>query len=148
MISGVIPVCNEEKRIGRSLSALTSQTVPRDRYEIIVVDGGSQDQTGDIATGYADKVFIQKSCRVAGAGTDGFNRSRYDLVATTDADSVVAPNLVESIIKSFSDPEVVLSFAPVTSIDKTCKHRQHSLLFNGLMRFGAMTGLYLLYPRV
>jgi cellulose synthase/poly-beta-1,6-N-acetylglucosamine synthase-like glycosyltransferase len=142
MISVVIPAYNEEKRIGRSLSALTSQTVPREMYEIIVVDGGSQDQTRDIATDYADKVFIQKSCRVAGARNDGFDRSRYDLVATTDADSVVAPNWVESVIKSFSDPEVVLSFGPVTSIDGTYGNQGYSLLFNGLMRFGAMTRLY------
>ena len=142
MISVVIPAYNEEKRIGRSLSALPSQTVPREMYEIIVVDGGSQDQTRDIATDYADKVFIQKSRRVAGARNDGFNRSRYDLVATTDADSVVSPNWVESVIKSFSDPEVVLSFGPVTSIDETPGNRGYSLLFNGLMRFGAMTRLY------
>lgn len=142
MISVVIPAYNEEKRIGRSLSALTSQTVPREMYEIIVVDGGSQDQTRDIAADYAEKVFIQESERVAGARNDGFNRSRYDLVATTDADSVVAPNWVESVIKSFSDPEVVLSFGPVTSIDDTPENRRYSLLFNGLMRFGAMTGLY------
>jgi cellulose synthase/poly-beta-1,6-N-acetylglucosamine synthase-like glycosyltransferase len=142
MISVVIPAYNEEKRIGRSLSALTSQTVPREMYEIIVVDGGSQDQTRDIAADYADRVFIQESERVAGARNDGFNRSRYDLVATTDADSVVAPNWVESVIRSFSDPEVVLSFGPVTSIDETPENRRYSLLFNGLMRFGAMTGLY------
>jgi cellulose synthase/poly-beta-1,6-N-acetylglucosamine synthase-like glycosyltransferase len=142
MISVVIPAYNEEKRIGRSLSALICQSVPRDMYEIIVVDGGSHDKTRDIAAEYADEVFIQESERVPGARNDGFNRSRYDLVATTDADCVVGHNWVESIIKSFSDPEVVLSFGPVTSIDKTPENRRYSLLFNGLMRFGAMTRLY------
>lgn len=142
MISVIIPAYNEEKRIERSLSALTSQTVPREMYEIIVVDGGSQDQTRKIAADYADQVFIQESQRVAGARNDGFTRSRYDLVATTDADSIVAPNWVESVIRSFSDPEVILSFGPVTSIDKTPENRRYSLLFNGLMRFGAMTNLY------
>ena len=105
MISVVIPAYNEEKRIGRCLSALTSQTVPREMYEIIVVDGGSQDQTRDIAADYAETDFIQESERVAGARNDGFRRSRFDLLATTDADSVVAPNWVESVIRSFSDPE-------------------------------------------
>ena len=142
MISVIIPAYNEEKRIERSLSALTSQTVPREMYEIIVVDGGSQDQTRKIAADYADQVFIQESQRVAGARNDGFAHSRYDLVATTDADSIVAPNWVESVIRSFSDPEVILSFGPVTSIDKTPENRRYSLLFNGLMRFGAMTNLY------
>jgi glycosyltransferase involved in cell wall biosynthesis len=142
MISIIIPAYNEENRIGRSLSALTSQTVPREMYEIIVVDGGSHDMTREIAANYADQVFIQGSARVAGARNDGFSKSRYGLVATTDADSVVAPNWVESVIQSFQDPDVVLSFGPVTSIEKDPKNRRYSLLFNGLMRFGAMTKLY------
>ncbi len=142
MLSVVIPAYNEEKRIGRCLSALADQTVPREMYEIIVVDGGSRDRTMDIAAGYTDEVFIQESERVAGARNDGFHRARYDLVATTDADSVVAPNWVESVVRAFSDPEVVLSFGPVTCIDETPANRRYSLLFNGLMRFGAMTGLY------
>ncbi|PKL59798.1 MAG: glycosyl transferase [Methanomicrobiales archaeon HGW-Methanomicrobiales-4] len=142
MISIIIPAYNEENRIGRSLSALISQTVPREMYEIIVVDGGSHDQTREIAADYADQVFNQGSARVAGARNDGFSRSRFDLVATTDADSVVAPNWVESVMHSFRDPDVVLSFGPVTSIEKNPKNQRYSLLFNGLMRFGAMTNLY------
>ncbi|MDD1725148.1 MAG: glycosyltransferase [Methanospirillum sp.] len=142
MISVIIPAYNEEKRIERSLSALCSQTVPRDHYEIIVVDGGSHDKTREIATQYADQVFIQESARVAGARNDGFNRSQFDLVATTDADSIVAENWVESVIKSFSDPNVVLSFGPVTSIEKTPENRRYSLLFNGLMKLGAYSRLY------
>lgn len=142
MISIVIPAFNEEKRIGRSLAALCNQTVPRDQYELIVVDGGSQDKTRDIAKNYADMVFIQESERVAGARNDGFLRAQYNLVATTDADSVVAPNWVEEAIGSFSNPDVVLSFGPVTPIEKTDKDRRYALLFNGLMRLGAHSRLY------
>ncbi len=142
MISVIIPAYNEEKRIERSLSALTCQTVPREKYEIIVVDGGSHDKTREIAADYADHVFIQESERVAGARNDGFSRSQHDLVATTDADSVVAPNWVECVLHSFRDPDVVLSFGPVTSIEKNPKNRRYALLFNGLMHFGARTNLY------
>jgi len=142
MISVVIPSYNEEKRIERSLSALTSQTVPREMYEIIVVDGGSQDKTRDIAARYADKVFIQESARVAGARNDGFNSSQFDLVATTDADSVVASDWVENAIRSFSDPEVILSYGPVTAIENTRSSKKYVYLFNGLIHFGALTNLY------
>jgi glycosyltransferase involved in cell wall biosynthesis len=142
MISVVIPAYNEEKRIERSLSALTNQTVPREMYEIIVVDGGSNDKTREIAEQYADKVFIQTSPRVAGARNDGFLCSQYDLVATTDADSVVSPNWVESVMKSFSKPEVVLSYGPVTSIEKESGNKRYVYLFNGLIWFGALTNLY------
>ena len=142
MISIVIPAYNEEKRINRCLDALVNQTVPREMYEIIVVDGGSKDKTREIAAGYADNVFIQKSERVAGARNDGFVSSRYDLVATTDADSIAMPNWVENVIQSFKEPEVVLSFGPVTSIEISPENRRYTLLFNALMKLGAYSKLY------
>jgi glycosyltransferase involved in cell wall biosynthesis len=142
MISIIIPAYNEEKRIKRCLLALSEQTVPRDQYEIIVVDGGSKDKTREIAAGYADHVFIQKSERVAGARNDGFKSSRYDLVATTDADSVVSHKWVESAINSFKGQDIVLSFGPVTSIEKSPENKRYTLLFNGLMKLGAYSGLY------
>ena len=43
-ISVIIPVLNEEKTIGASLRAL----IPLAPHEIIVVDGGSSDRTGEI----------------------------------------------------------------------------------------------------
>lgn len=142
MISVVIPAYNEEKRIRRSLEALIHQTIPRDQYELIVVDGGSHDRTCEIAEEYTDQVFVQESERVAGARNDGFLRARSDIVATTDADSVVAPDWIEHAISSFQDPNVVLSFGPVTPIEHTSVNKRYALLFNSLIRFGAHSGLY------
>lgn len=142
MISVIIPSYNEEDRIERCLLALKNQTIPREMYEIIVVDGNSSDKTRDIAARYADVVFIQQSERVAGARNDGFLRSRFDLVVTTDADSIVSPDWIENTITSFQDPGVVLAFGPVTPIEDTQKNKRYALLFNGLMRFGALTHLY------
>jgi glycosyltransferase involved in cell wall biosynthesis len=45
LISVVIQTFNEEKYVRRALSRLQKQTIPRDRYEIIVVDGHSKDRT-------------------------------------------------------------------------------------------------------
>ncbi len=142
MISVVIPAFNEEKRIRRNLEALSRQTVPRDKYELIVVDGGSHDKTCEIARDYADLVFVQESERVAGARNDGFLRARSNLVATTDADSIVKPDWIEHAINSFSDPDVVLAFGPVTPIEKNVVDKRYALLFNGIIKIGVYTGLY------
>jgi cellulose synthase/poly-beta-1,6-N-acetylglucosamine synthase-like glycosyltransferase len=142
MISVIIPAYNEEATIQRCLSALSSQTVPRSSYELIVVDGNSSDRTREIAAEYADLVFIQKSERVPGARNDGFDRAKYDIVATTDADSIAAADWIEQILLSFKDPRVVLAFGPVTTIEDTPKNRRYVLLFDILMRFGAATRLY------
>jgi cellulose synthase/poly-beta-1,6-N-acetylglucosamine synthase-like glycosyltransferase len=142
MISIIIPAYNEGATIRRCLAALSHQTIPRNAYELIVVDGHSNDNTREIAAEYADLVFVQDSERVPGARNDGFARARYAIVATTDADSVVAPDWVEQVLSSFEDPRVVLAFGPVTPIEVTPKNRRYVLLFNTLMRFGAATRLY------
>jgi len=53
--AAVIPARNEEKYIVKTLSALKNQTVPPN--QIIVVDDGSKDRTGEIASEYADVVI-------------------------------------------------------------------------------------------
>jgi len=142
MISIIIPAYNEGATIRRCLDALSHQTIPRNSYELIVVDGNSEDNTREIAAEYADHVFIQESERVPGARNDGFVRAKYAIVATTDADSIVAPDWVEQILHSFKDPHVVLVFGPVTQIEVTPKNKRYVLLFNTLMGFGAATRLY------
>jgi succinoglycan biosynthesis protein ExoA len=47
-ISIVLPVRNESRCIGKLLDELMQQTYPSDRYEIIVADGRSTDNTRDI----------------------------------------------------------------------------------------------------
>jgi glycosyltransferase involved in cell wall biosynthesis len=142
MISVIIPAYNEEATIRRCLLALSSQTVPRSSYELIVVDGNSKDRTREIAAEYADLVFIQDSERVAGARNDGFIRAKHDIVATTDADCIVASDWIEQILHSFKDPEVVLAFGPVTSIEDSPKNSRYVLFFNFLIHFGAATRLF------
>lgn len=68
MISVIVPAFNEERNITACLKSLDSQTLPRDEYEIIVVDGNSSDRTRELAKEYADEVFIQTSRKVGEQG--------------------------------------------------------------------------------
>ncbi len=52
-ISIVIPVRNEEAHLGTVLDALLAQDYPPERFEILVVDGGSTDGTPALVKGYA-----------------------------------------------------------------------------------------------
>src|SRR3990172_3737337 len=90
MISIIIPTYNEENYIEKCLKSLSNQTLPRNKYEIIIVDGGSKDRTIDIARKYVDKVIRQKSKGVGGARNDGVNAAKYGVIATTDADFIVS----------------------------------------------------------
>ena len=107
MISVIIPTYNEEKNIERCLKALNKQTIPRENYEIIVVDGQSKDRTIQIAQNYADKVFQQKSKGVGGARNDGVRAATGEIIDTTDADCIPSSEWLEIVQKRFEDENVI-----------------------------------------
>lgn len=142
MISVIIPTFNEEENIAQCLVSLRHQTVPRNEYEIIVVDGGSKDQTREIAGKYADKVFIQKSPRVGGARNDGFAAASGDIVATTDADCILPSRWIEHIRKGFDDPAVVQLYGPVYPIETGIKNSLSLFFANAYAEIGYHTRIF------
>ena len=107
MITVVVPTYNEERNIERCLRALNNQNIPRDSYEIIVVDGDSKDKTREIASKYADKVIRQVSSGVGGARNDGAMVASGQIVATTDADCIPDEDWLHTILEDFDDEEIV-----------------------------------------
>jgi len=142
MISVVIPTYNEEENIAQCLVSLRHQTVPRSEYEIIVVDGGSKDQTREIAQKYADRVFIQTSRKVGGARNDGIMAARGDVVATTDADCIIPPKWIETIKKGFEDKETVQLYGPVYPIEESINNSISLLCANTFSRLGYYTRIF------
>jgi glycosyltransferase involved in cell wall biosynthesis len=54
-VSVIVPCLNEEKHIARCLDAILANDYPKDRMEILVVDGMSEDRTPEIVKGYAGR---------------------------------------------------------------------------------------------
>lgn len=52
-ISVIIPTFNRAGSIGDTLQALADQTLERERYEVIIVDDGSQDATKEVVSSFA-----------------------------------------------------------------------------------------------
>jgi glycosyltransferase involved in cell wall biosynthesis len=48
-ISIVIPTYNGEQTLAQCLESIVKQDYPREKVEIIIVDGGSKDKTLDVA---------------------------------------------------------------------------------------------------
>jgi glycosyltransferase involved in cell wall biosynthesis len=136
MISVIIPTFNEEENIAQCLVSLSHQTIPRSEYEIIVVDGGSNDATCDIARKYADRVFIQTSKKVGGARNDGARAARGEIIATTDADCILPPTWIKTIRDDFADASVVQIYGPVYPIEEGLGNRFSLLLANTFSRIG------------
>lgn len=107
MISVIIPVYNGEKTLTRCLNSLESQTIPRDEYEIIVVNDGSKDDTRKVAEGFNVTVLSQENQGPAAARNLGVKMAQGDIVLFIDADCSAAPNWIEEMTKPFSNPDIV-----------------------------------------
>jgi glycosyltransferase involved in cell wall biosynthesis len=139
MISVIIPTYNEEANITACLQSLCNQTISRDEYEIIIVDGNSKDCTCERAWEYADEVITQTSQKVGGARNDGVLRARGDIVATTDADCIIPPEWLETIKTDFELNDIVQLYGTVYPIEKGLKHKISLMGANTFARVGYYT---------
>jgi len=144
MISVVVPTYNEEKNICKLLETLNSQTLPRSKYEIIVVDGGSTDRTRDLASKLADRVVLQKSKGIGGARNDGVAAAKHGIVATTDADVSPPENWLETILEKFADDRVIAVCGADDPIELNWKSRATFLFLKNFVWLASKFGFYTL----
>ncbi len=117
-ISVVIPAYNEEKYIGRCLEALQKQTYSRRLYEIVVVDNNSTDRTAAIASDMGAIVVSEAMKGIGAARQRGALAACGEIIASTDADTVVPPNWLERIAGRFlAEPDLGGLYGPVRHLD-------------------------------
>jgi glycosyltransferase involved in cell wall biosynthesis len=90
-VSVIVPALNAQATMPRVLEALRASDFPRHRWELIVVDDGSTDETANIAARYADTVvrLPGRNHGPAYARNRGFEVSSGEVVVFFDADVVV-----------------------------------------------------------
>jgi glycosyltransferase involved in cell wall biosynthesis len=106
-VSVVIPAYNCASTLERCLASVCAQTYPRPRYDIVVVDDGSTDDTADVARSLARGwrgrlTLIRKanggpgSARDAGIAATGDD---VDVIAFIDADCAAESNWLECLVE-------------------------------------------------
>jgi poly-beta-1,6-N-acetyl-D-glucosamine synthase len=102
----IVPAYNEAASIGDTVASLLAQTARP--HEIIVVDDGSTDATGDIARSYGVTVIRPPQNTGSKAGAQNFALSLVatEFVMAIDADTTLAPNAIELLAHAFDDPEI------------------------------------------
>jgi lipopolysaccharide/colanic/teichoic acid biosynthesis glycosyltransferase/glycosyltransferase involved in cell wall biosynthesis len=105
--SVVIPAYQAADIVGNCVKALNAQSVPHERYEIIVVDDGSTDDTAKAAReAGADRVLVIPHRGRSAARNAGIEAAEGEIILFTDADCEPSPDWVEQITLPLQDPEI------------------------------------------
>ncbi len=111
MISVIIPAYNREKLLVEAVrSVLDQKGVPED-IEIIVVDDGSTDNTGEALASLGGEITYlrQEHSGVSRARNLGISSSRGEWIAFLDSDDLWLPGKLRAQMGFFSDhPEILL----------------------------------------
>lgn len=122
LVSVVIPALNAADTLGAQLSALALQDID-EPWEIVVVDNGSTDATGELAANSAThprsaiRVVREPRRGLNIARNTGVREARSDQIAICDADDVVAPGWLRSLIGGLAEHDIVSGSLAVGSIN-------------------------------
>ena len=106
-LSVVVCSHNGALHLRDALSRLSRQTLDRARYEVLVVDDGSTDETPQIAIDAGvDLLRLDANRGLAAARNAGVARARSPIVAFTDDDCMAAADWAHQILGAFADPAV------------------------------------------
>ncbi len=86
-ISIIIPVYNEEKRLGDCLQSLVGQDYPREKMEILVIDDNSTDKTTAIARAFGARIFPNGARNIERGKAIGLKNARHEYIFLIDADN-------------------------------------------------------------
>ena len=101
VVSIIIPAYNAEDSIGACLSGALTQSYPY--VEIVVVDDGSTDRTGEICRAYGPRLRYvwQETAGSAAARNTAFAHTRGEFIAFCDADDVLLPAYVQTALDAY-----------------------------------------------
>lgn len=123
LISIIVPIYNTAKYLPRCIDSILNQTYKN--LEIILIDDGSTDNSGQLADKYAKndkriKVVHQKNGGQSTARNTGIQMAKGEYINFIDSDDEIEPNFVEELFNLYS---------PKTSVT-VCGHQYRRLKEN------------------
>jgi cellulose synthase/poly-beta-1,6-N-acetylglucosamine synthase-like glycosyltransferase len=145
-ISVIIPFRNEEKNILESLASIESQSLSKDRYEVIYVDDNSDDNSIEILRSaissrnikvITSDVNLEDRAHKKIALKKAIQLAEGEIIITTDADCVHGRDWLKTIVNMF-DYKTAFVSGPVEFIqDESIFSQFQRLEFSGLILVGA-----------
>lgn len=121
-ISVIVPVYKAEKYLDECINSVLLQTYSD--FELVLVDDGSPDKSGEICDRYAQnderiKVFHQKNAGVCVARNKGLELSSGDYYTFLDSDDTLSKYALEVLYKDIAENDADMAIGAVDGIDFT-----------------------------
>lgn len=131
-LSVVIPAYNEERYLRRCLQSLSEQVVVPD--EIIIVDNNSTDNTVAIAQEFPTRIIRESRQGIIYARNTGFDHACFELIARTDADTLLPHDWIKKIQQNFRNQNIAALTGPLAVHDLKTTKRLTSRSYLDFMR--------------
>lgn len=130
-VSIIVPVYNVENYIKKCIDSIVNQTM--EDIEIILVDDGSKDTSGNICDEYALKdgrisVIHKENGGLSDARNTGIKKATSDYVLFVDGDDYIKENMVECLYKLLVDYQVDMSVCGVYNVYSSGEKAQCDVL--------------------
>ncbi|MEE3484343.1 MAG: glycosyltransferase [Bacteroidales bacterium] len=112
-ISVIVPVYKAENYLHRCVDSILAQTFTD--FEVLLVDDGSPDRSGEICDEYAQKddrvrVFHKENGGVSSARNVGIDNALGEYTIHADPDDWVEPNMLEELYKKAQEEDADMVF--------------------------------------
>ncbi len=121
----IVPTKDEEVVIRRCLDGLLNLNYPKDKMEVIIVDGNSKDSTVSICSEFSAKyseifkIIPQKDSTGKPAALNlGLRHATGDIIGVFDADSLPENHTLQKIASYFNDPQIKAIQGRTTSLNE------------------------------
>ncbi len=116
MVSVLIPAYNEESTIIKTLQSVHNLEYPKDKIDIIIINDGSSDKTGEIAAAYIQdkphfRLISHTNKGKAASMNCALQIARGEFFACLDADSFVDPQTLRKMLAFYyhqNDPDLAI----------------------------------------
>jgi len=104
-ISAIICTHNRASYLKKAIQSLVDQTLPKEQYEVIVVDNGSTDDTKAVVESFDHfenlRYIYEPVLGLSQARNTGWQNAQGEYVAYLDDDAVSCPEWLERIVVAF-----------------------------------------------
>ncbi len=115
LVSIIVPVYNVEEELSECIESIINQTY--EKIEVILVDDGSTDRSGEICEEYQKKdqrikAYHKENSGISEARNYGIEHSNGEYIACVDSDDYIKKTMISSLVSLVLQNEAQIAVSP------------------------------------